>query len=232
MTRAQAARSRWNDAAQQKDMSMIKVMTIEREYGSGGNDIAHLIAESLGWKLWDQLLTTEIARHLECDRIHVERHEERRDPLYYRLFKSFLRGSYEGSLNAPNLKLADAEGIRRVTEKVVGMAAAERNCVIVGRGSAYYLHDRPDVLHVFVYAPFEEKVRRLQSTGKSEEEAIQLAETVDLDRAAFIKQYFGVDWPARQYFHVMVNSTIGDAAAVQVVLDVLGAVQKRPAAEI
>ena len=51
------------------------------------------------------------------------------------------------------------------------IAAGEGNCVIVGRGSAYYLHDRPDTFHVFVYAPFEEKVRRLQQTGKSEQEA-------------------------------------------------------------
>jgi cytidylate kinase len=205
---------------------MINVLTIEREYGSGANDIARNLADTLGWKLWDQLLTSEIARYLECDSRHVERHEERRDPLYYRLFKSFLRGSFEGSLNAPNLKVADSEGIRRVTEKVVTAAAKEGNCVIVGRGSAYYLQDRTDAFHVFVYAPFDHKVRRLQQTGKSEAEAIQLAQTVDVDRAAFIKQYFDVDWPARQFFNVMINSAMGDAAVVRVVLDAMEAIQK------
>jgi cytidylate kinase-like protein len=205
---------------------MIKVLTIEREYGSGGVDIAAKVAERLGWKLWDQRLTTEVARYLECDSFHVERHEERRDPMYYRLFKAFLRGSYEGSLNAPNMKLADAEGIRAVTEKVVPSAAAEGNCVIVGRGSAYYLHDRPDAFHVFVYAPFDDKVRRLQQTGKSEQEAIQLAETVDLDRAAFIKQHFNVDWPARHYFHVMLNSAMGDQPVVELILEGMQAFQK------
>lgn len=197
---------------------MIKVLTIEREYGSGAADIASKAAERLGWKLWDQLLTTEIAHRLKCPSLHVEQHEERRDPLYYRLFKAFLRGSFEGS-NAPNLKMADADGIRTVTERIVTAAAEEGNCVIVGRGSAYYLHDRPDVFHVFVYAPLEEKVRRLQHDGKSEQEAIQLAETVDLDRAAFIKQYFAVEWPQRPFFHVMINSTMGDEAAVQIILD-------------
>jgi cytidylate kinase len=146
--------------------------------------------------------------------------------MYYRLFKAFLRGSYEGSLNAPNMKLADAEGIRAVTEKVVLSAAAEGNCVIVGRGSAYYLHDRPDAFHVFVYAPFDDKVRRLQQTGKSEQEAIQLAETVDLDRAAFIKQHFNVDWPARHYFHVMLNSAMGDQPVVELILEGMQAFQK------
>jgi cytidylate kinase len=198
---------------------MIKVVTIEREYGSGGADIARKLAERLGWKLWDQLLTNEIARLMDCPSRTVEEHEERRDPLHYRLFKAFMRGSFEGSLNAPRLKLVDAECIREVTEKVVTAAAKEGNSVIVGRGSAYYLHALPDAFHVFVYARFEEKVSRLRAMGKSEEEAIQLAETVDRDRAAFIKQYFDVEWPARQFFHLMINSTIGEDAVVQTILN-------------
>jgi cytidylate kinase len=204
---------------------MIKVLTIEREYGSGANVIAAKLAERLGWKLWDQLLTTEIARRLECDHMHIEKHEERRDPLYYRLLKSFLRGSFEGSLNAPNLKLADAEGIRAITEKIVRSAAGEGNCVMVGRGSAYYLHDQPGSFHVFVYAPFDEKVRRLRETGKSEQEAVQLAETVDTERADFIKQYFGVEWPARHYFQVMVNSAMGDECVTKLILDAMDSFQ-------
>jgi cytidylate kinase len=198
---------------------MVNVLTIEREYGSGANVIAEKLAQRLGWKLWDQALTTEVARLLECDCKHVEHQEERRDPLYYRLFKSFLRGSYEGSLNAHALKLADAEGIRCATEKLVTRVGKEGNCVIVGRGSAYYLHDSTEAFHVFVYAPFEEKVRRLQATGKSEDEARDLALTVDTDRADFIKQHFGVDWPARHYFHLMVNSTMGEEIAVETILD-------------
>jgi cytidylate kinase len=204
----------------------IRVLTIEREYGSGAADIARTIAERLGWKLWDPLLTTEIARHLECDKLHVERHEETRDPLYYRLFKAFLRGSFEGSINAHRMKLADAETIRCVAEKLVREAGEEGNCVIVGRGSAYYLHGSPDVFNVFVYAPFAEKVRRLQQAGHSEQEAIQLAETVDQDRSAFIKDNFGIEWPSRPYFHLMINSAMGDEAAVQTILDAMKAFRK------
>ena len=72
---------------------MIRVITIEREYGSGGADIAKKVAGRLGWKLWDQLLTNEIARLMECDCRVVEEHEEKKDPLFYRLFKAFMRGS-------------------------------------------------------------------------------------------------------------------------------------------
>ena len=205
---------------------MIKVLTIDREYGSGAAEIAQEVAERLGWKLWDQLLTDEVARRLECDSFHVQRSEERQDPLYYRIFKAFLRGSYEGSQITPGMKLADAESIRQVSEQVVRKAASEGNAVIVGRGSAYYLKERPECLHVFLYAPFEEKVRRLKDAGKSEEEAIQLACTVDRDRADFIRENFGIQFPSRHFFHLMVNSTMGKAAAVQTVLDALAAVQK------
>jgi cytidylate kinase len=209
--------------------SIVRVLTIEREYGSGGGEIARKLAGRLGWKLWDQLLTDEIARLMDCPSRTVEQHEERRDPLYYRLFKSFMRGSYEGSLNAPRMKLVDAECIREVTERVVTAAAEQGSSVIVGRGSAYYLGGRPDAFHVFVYARFEEKVNRLRAMGKSEEEAMQLAETVDRDRAAFIKQYFNVEWPARQFFHLMINSTIGDEAVVDTILNGIAAFEKHPA---
>jgi cytidylate kinase len=206
---------------------VIRVITIDREYGAGGAEIASALAQHLGWKLWDQLLTNEIARLMECDCRAVEEHEEKRDSLYYRLLKGFLRGSYEGSVHAPHAKIIDTECIREVAERVVKSAAEVGNCVIVGRGSAYYLQNRSDAFHVFVYAPFEEKVRRLYAGGRSQQEAAQLAETVDRDRAAFILQYFGVEWPDRRRFHLMANSTIGEEAVVETILNSIAAVDKR-----
>jgi cytidylate kinase len=207
---------------------MITVVTIEREYGSGGADIAKQLAERLNWQLWDQHLTDEIARHLDCESGAVEEHAERRDALHYRLFKAFLRGSFEGSLH-PRLKMVDADCIRDAAERVVTAAAKAGNSVIVGRGSAYYLRDRPDALHVFVYAPLEAKVQRLRAAGKSEEEAIELAETVDRDRAAYIKQYFGIDWPDRRFFHLMINSILGDEMVVQTIHGSIALLDKQSA---
>ncbi|MBV8729786.1 MAG: cytidylate kinase-like family protein [Acidobacteriia bacterium] len=197
---------------------MIRVITIDREYGSGASDIAKKLAARLGWKLWDELLTNEMARLMECDCRALEDREERCDPLRYRLFKAFMRGSFEGTLNAHRVKMMDADCIREAAETAVRRAAAEGNCVIVGRGSAYYLQ-APDTFHIFIYAPVEDKVRRLRSMGKSEDEAWSLAETVDRDRSAYIKQYFKHDWPARHLYHLMINSTIGDDAVVETILD-------------
>jgi CMP/dCMP kinase len=207
---------------------MINVITIDREYGSGAAVIAGKLASRLGWKLWDELLTIEIARIMGCDCPTVEQREERRDALHYRLFKAFLRGSFEGTLNAQRVKMVDADCIREAAEQVVCKAAGHGNCVIVGRGSAYYLQSNPDAFHVFIYAPFEEKIQRLREMGKSEEEAHVLAETVDQDRAAYIKQYFKVEWPFREIYHLMVNSSLGDDAVVDTILHAVAITEKSP----
>ncbi|MCU1269906.1 MAG: hypothetical protein JWN74_1200 [Acidobacteriaceae bacterium] len=206
---------------------MINIVTIEREYGSGGGEIAQLLAKQLSWKLWDQLLTEEIARLAECPKAVVERREERTDPLYYRLFKSFLRGSYEGSINAHKLKVVDSESILKITERVVQHAAKTGNSVIVGRGSQQFLRNRPDTFRVFLYAPREDKVRRLLARGKSEEEAEQLVDTIDRERADFIQKYFRVEWPDRAVYHTMINTTIGDPGVVNMILDFMKTVDTR-----
>ncbi len=198
---------------------MTNIVTIEREYGSGGGEIAQLLAKELGWKLWDQLLTEEIARLANCPKAVVERREERTDPLYYRLFKSFLRGSYEGSINAHKLNVVDSESILKITERVVQHAAKAGEAVIVGRGSQQFLRNRPDTFRVFLYAPREDKVRRLLARGKSDEEAEQLVDTVDRERADFIQKYFRVEWPDRAIYHTMINTAIGDQAVVHMILD-------------
>src|SRR5262245_53445119 len=160
MSRAQAEKQQSDEVC-----TMIRIITIEREFGSGGAVIAEKVARRLGWKLWDQLLTDEIARRMDCARSLVEEHEEHRDSATYRLFKAFMRGSYEGSLNAPRLKMVDTDCVREVARKILKEVAETGNAVIVGRGSAYTLTDRPDAFHVFIYAPFEDKVRRLRAAG-------------------------------------------------------------------
>ncbi len=206
---------------------MINIITIEREYGSGGGEIAQLVANRLGWKLWDQRLTEEIARLANCPKAVVEAREERNDPLYYRLFKSFMRGSYEGSLNAPKLNLVDSETILKTTRRVVEHAAEKGNCVIVGRGSQQFLKNRPGTLRVFLYAPREDKVRRLLTRGKSEKEAEELVDSVDHERADFIQKYFKAEWPDRAVYHTMMNTTIGDECVANMILGLVQTYEAR-----
>jgi len=204
---------------------MIKIITVEREYGSGGGEVAQLLSERLGWKLWDHLLTEEIARLANCPKAVVEVREERNDPLYYRLFKSFLRGSYEGSINAYKLKLVDSETILKMTERVVRHAAGKGNCVIVGRGSQHFLEDNPETLRVFLYAAREDKVRRVMAGGKTKSEAQELVDTVDRDRIDFIQRYFDVEWPTRSLYHIMLNTSVGEEIVVQTILQFMKTIE-------
>jgi len=198
---------------------MIRIVTIEREYGAGGSAIARKLAGRLSWKLWDTALTEEIARLVRCDQTSVARMEERVDPLFYRLMKVFMRGSYERSLPVNGLEHLDADSMVVFMKRVIEGAAAAGNCVIVGRGAPYVLRERPDTFHVFVYAPLEEKIRRVRELGKSDTEAVELVAAIDQERATFVKKYYGKDWPSRHLYHLMINSAVGDEVVVRTILD-------------
>ena len=209
----------------------LRIITVEREYGSGGGMIARQLAERLGWRLWDEELTAEIARVADVDQKAAQNCDERVDSLLYRLFKVYARGSYERALPISESRLFDTDRMFATLGKVIESAAAQGNCVIVGRGSPYFLRNRPDAFHAFIYAPVEEKILRLQSIGKSEKEALHLIEEIDRDRASFIRHYFHGDWPHRALYHVMLNSKFGDEHVVEMLLQHLAAFEKRPATQ-
>ncbi len=197
---------------------MIETITIEREYGSGGGGIAQKLAGKLGWTLWDQKITEEIAHRLKCDVKSVEQREEKPDSTFYRLMKIFMRGSYEDRFSGSGTELLDAESLATLFETVVKDVANRGPCVIVGRASPWFLRERDNNMSLFIYASHDEKLRRLLELGKSEDDAEDLLEHVDADRAAFVKRYYGKDWPQRDLYNLMINSIIGDDAVIDLAL--------------
>src|SRR5947199_9662113 len=109
----------------------IRIITLDREYGSGGGVIAEKLASRLGWKMWDQWLTDEIARRMDCDCRDVEKHEEKRDPAFYRLLKSFMRGRFEVRLNARRLIMVDTDYVRQVVQQIFCKMPEEEYFAIV-----------------------------------------------------------------------------------------------------
>jgi cytidylate kinase len=105
-----------------------------------------------------------------------------------------------------------------VGEEVMRDIAERGNCVIVGRGAPYFLRERGDAFHVFLYAPREEKLRRIQAQGRSLRDSEDLVDTVDRERILFVKHYFGADWPTRSLYHVMINTAIGDENVLSTIL--------------
>ena len=206
----------------------IRIVTLEREYGSGGAMIAKGLAARLGWKVWDEELTTEIARVAKVDHRAALRCDERRDSLLYRLFKVYARGSYERTLPLEGeSQMFDADQMVAVLHRVVEDVASRGNSVIVGRGAPYILRNRADVFSVFIYASEEEKIRRIMSLGKSEREAAQLVQEVDSERAAFIRHYFNKEWPLRSLYNLMINSKYGDEHTVETILQEIASLEAR-----
>jgi cytidylate kinase len=203
-----------------------RIITVEREYGSGGAMIARRLADTLGWKIWDEELTEEIARVADVDPHEAAECDERCESFLQRLFKVYARGSYERALPLSGLRMFDADRMVEVLHKVIEDVASRGNCVIVGRGSAYILRNRPEVFHVFVYAPVDEKIRRVMSLGKTEKEARELVEAIDAERAEFIRHYFGAQWPARWLYSLMVNSKFGDEFVAAMILQMMAALEK------
>jgi cytidylate kinase len=199
--------------------AMIQAITIEREFGCGGSEIANLLAQRLGWNLWDERLTQEIARLTRSSPEVVKKIEWRRDPAVYRVFLSFLRGAFEGGLPPTNrLALLDARRIAAVSELAVNHALSDDPCVIVGRGSQYFLRNRKDVFRTFLYASRDYKIHRMVRGGMPERDAIEQVDTTDRDRAAFIKRYLKLSWPDHHLYNAMFNTEMGESYVAEILV--------------
>jgi cytidylate kinase len=207
---------------------MYRIITVEREYGSGGGEIACELAKRLGWKVWDHALTEEIAKVANVECSTVERCEERVDGTFQRLVKVFLRGSYERSIPLPGAETFDTDRFVAVGQQVMEKVAQAGNCVIVGRGAPYFLRLRGGAFHVFLYATRAEKLNRLLKVGKSVKEAEELLDTIDRDRITFVKRYFNADWPTRCLYHLMINTAVGNENVISTVLNTMRSLERAP----
>ncbi len=143
----------------------------------------------------------------------------REDPAVYRVFLSFLRGAFEGGLPpTERLALLDARRIATVSEAAVNQALASGPCVIVGRGSQYFLRNRKDVFRTFLYASRDYKIHRLITAGLSEEKAITDVDTIDADRAAFVKRHLKLSWPEPHLYNAMFNTQMGDSYVAEMLV--------------
>jgi cytidylate kinase len=197
---------------------MFRIITVEREYGAGGSMVAAELARRKGWELLDQQLTAEIAKLASVDTRVVARCEEKCDPLLHRLAKVFWRGSYERALPIADDKIFDADTMVDLAHRVIEEKAKHGQCVIVGRGGPYILRKRHDTLRVFVFGSRQEKVRRLVGLKMQSKEAEELVDTIDQERALFVRKYYNAEWPSRGLYHMMLNSDAGIDCVTETIL--------------
>jgi cytidylate kinase len=199
---------------------MVRLITVEREYGSGGAEFAHKLAERLGWKVVDRCLVEEVAAKAGVSQRLAEDCDEQLDPWYHRLGKAFWHGSMERMPGSDtDRSMFDGERMAQLQKDRVLKAAEEGHCVILGRGAASILTSYPGAFHVFVLASQRRKVEWFKKNfPQKAEQAEQEIEATDKRRAAYIRRFYGQDWADRRLYHLMIDSCMGDEAMIGAVL--------------
>jgi cytidylate kinase len=211
---------------------MFRVVTVAREYGSGGGRIAQLLAGRLGWKLLDRCLVEKIAETARIAPQVAEKFDERPDPWFDRLAEVFWQSpGLSGYIGGPVPDRFDADVAAHMTHRIIEEAAEIGDCVIVGRGSQCILQQSEEAFHVFVYAPRSERLARLLSRNAqlSKVEAEKKMDAEDATRAAYVRVHFGEDWQNRHLYHLMVSSNLGEKEAVSIILSALHSARARVA---
>jgi Cytidylate kinase-like family len=196
----------------------IRVITVEREYGSRGGEFAHDLAAHLGWRLLDSELPCAAARAAGVSAELAKKYDERLDPWYYRYGKVFWHDSGYSIAGLSDDQVFDSERMLSLIQQEILKAAREGNCVLVGRGSACALANQPGCFHVFVYATAAAKRDWfIKSFPNQADQADQLPVAADKRRAAVIRKAYQQEWCARGLYHMLLNSAIGNDCMIAAV---------------
>lgn len=196
-----------------------RVITVNREFGSGGGRIAQTIANWLGWKLLDRDIIDAIAYQAHVDTRQVQQYDEHVASWLKRLNQQAMRSAaLAAGMELADGSLFDADEMVKITQKVVEEAYAQGSCVIVGRGAQCVLQHKPDVYHVFVYAPYRERIQRLRKRLEAGANVEQRIRKVDEERAKYLQEYFGKCWNNPHLYDLMISSSEDEDASAQVIL--------------
>ena len=207
----------------------VRVITVEREYGSRGGEFAHDLAAHLGWRLLDSDLPCAAARAAGVSPELAKKYDERLDPWYYRYGKVFWHDSGYSMAGLTDDQVFDSERMLALIQQEILKAAKEGNCVIVGRGAACALANHPGCFHVFVYATAAAKREWfVNAFPKQADQAEQLLAAFDKRRAAVIRKAYQQDWCARGLYHMLLNAAMGHDCMISAVE---GAASLKPVAE-
>jgi cytidylate kinase len=169
------------------------VITITRQYASGGSDVARRVATQLEWDVIDNEFVDQVARRAGLSADEVAQREERAPGLLERLARTLAAASPEmfiASAGAPRVA-QDEAALVQLTERVIAEAAAHGRIVLVGRGAQAVLAQRPDALHVYVVAPKPWRMRlAVERLGVNPEEADRVIDETDRQRDQYVKTYY------------------------------------------
>jgi CMP/dCMP kinase len=183
-----------------------RALTMSREYGSGGGEIADIIAKELGWRLVDKDLIGEISRTEKISPREVAAFDEKVDPWIHRITRTVWGLGADGISVVAPVEMFDAEKAASLAKRIVTEAYNMGNCVIVGRGSQCILRNKPDVFHAFVYARWEDRVRKIQARVKPGTDVSALIRATDAQRVEYIRVHYKEKWINPYLYDIMIDS--------------------------
>jgi cytidylate kinase len=198
-----------------------RVLTVSREYGSGGSEVAHHIARNLGWRLVDKELIGEISRKGQVTPSEAEAFDERVDPWIHRITRSIWGLGVDGVSAIAPVDIFDAERAADLTKQVIEEAYKAKDCVIVGRGSQFILQNREDVYHAFIYARWEDRVRRIKQRLKPGSDAESVIRSMDAERSEYLRIHFNQDRMDPHFYGIMIDSKDQPEKAAQLIISAM-----------
>ena len=183
------------------------ILTVSRLYGSGGSEVAAIVAKTLRWSLLDNDVVDAVAARMGLSAAEVQAREERVPSLVERLTAAMAMGSQEWGSPMAAAKRPTDEQLIEVTHRVVMEAIANGPVVLVGRGTQEMLAEREDTLHVFCYAPRKALIARtMQREGVSAEEAARLVDETNKQRDQWVRLHWERERRAHENFDLSVNT--------------------------
>lgn len=195
-----------DDTSTDNKLTKHVVITIAREYGSGGRYIGRLIADKLGIKFYDKDFVTTLSEQTGLSEEYIENNEQRRNTL-----DALNNGYYFNLSNSDELFVKESKLIKELAEK--------ESCVIIGRCSDFILKDNEDTINIFVYSNMEDKIKRVvERYGFNQKDAEKEIKNIDKQRSNHYKHYTGKKWGENQNYDLCINS---DALGVEKSADLI-----------
>lgn len=183
------------------------VVTISRQYGSGGSEVAERTAKLLGWELLDNGVVDAVAARLGLSIAEVKAREERAPSLAERLASALALGSQDWVNPVAGASRPTDDEMMEVTRHVVDEAISRGPVVIVGRGAQAMLSARADALHVFCHAPRKALIARCMERDKVDvKEAARIVDETNKHRKEWVRLHWDREWDAQANYHLSVNT--------------------------
>ncbi len=198
-----------------------RIITISREFGSGGHSLGELVAKKLGIAFYDQELIEKAVEKTGFSHEFVQEAGEYASSTSKLLFNMTLASSYS-AVGLPS----NYDKIYAAQNNIIRSLADEDSCVIVGRCADYILRKREDCLNVFVHADLESRKKRvLERYGEQPKKSIEKRlEEKDKKRSLYYKHYTGNDWGDSRNYHLSVNtSAVGLERAANWIVELFNA---------